>query len=63
MADFAVRGEVTLDTSKAEQSASGVSNKLGRHAPPRPADETGGACLAQRSNFCKHHPRCAAKIG
>ena len=42
MADFAVRGEVTLDTSKAEQSASGVSNKLG-NALDKSAGKVGGA--------------------
>ena len=35
----------------------------GRHAPPRPADETGGSCLAQRSGFRKGALRPAAKIG
>ena len=44
-------------------AAEEAADKTGRHGPPRPVDETGGPCLAQRSNFCKHHPRCAAKIG
>ena len=35
----------------------------GRHGPPRPVDETGGPCLAQRSDFCKRAPPRAAKTG
>ena len=43
--------------------ACGPLSMHGRHGPPRPVDETGGPCLAQRSDFCKRAPPRAAKTG
>ena len=52
----------TMSVQATRSSASPLSMH-GRHGPPRPVDETGGPCLAQRSDFCKRAPPRAAKTG
>ena len=71
MSAQATRSSVSAPRSKSSSSTAriftprdcGPLSMRGRHGPPRPADETGGPCLAQRSDFCKRAPSRAAKNG
>ena len=44
-------GKVKIPVRDTEVEVKTYDKADGRHAPPRPADETGGACLAQPSKF------------